>query len=130
MVAGSATKGRELVLSVSLDDCRVDTYRGTGKGGQNRNKRDTAVRITHPPSGAIGESQEERSQFQNKRTAFVRMVETPMFRAWVAAVSRGIKTPRQIEAEVAASIADERNLRTETWGGKDGWVETPVSELR
>lgn len=52
----------EKIFSVTLKDCVVETKRGSGKGGQNRNKRDTAVRIVHLPSGAVGESQEQRSQ--------------------------------------------------------------------
>lgn len=69
------------LLSVTLKDCDVQTKRGSGKGGQNRNKRDTAVRIVHRASGAVGESQEERSQLQNKRTAFLRMTATPAFQS-------------------------------------------------
>lgn len=74
---------RNLVLSVTLKDCEVQTKRGHGKGGQNRNKRDTAVRVVHRPSGAVGESQEERSQHQNKRTAFTRMIQTKEFTTWL-----------------------------------------------
>jgi len=71
---------REKILSVTLKDCDVQTKRGSGKGGQNRNKRDTAVRIVHRASGAVGESQEERSQLQNKRAAFRRMAESDKFK--------------------------------------------------
>jgi protein subunit release factor B len=70
---------KEKILSVTLKDCDVQTKRGSGKGGENRNKRDTAVRIVHRASGAVGESQEERSQLQNKKRAFLRMVATPAF---------------------------------------------------
>lgn len=70
----------ERVLSVTLADCRVDTFRSGGKGGQNQNKRETGVRIVHEPSGAVGESREERSQLQNKRTAFKRMAAHPRFK--------------------------------------------------
>lgn len=72
---------KELLLSVTLKDCDVQTKRGSGKGGQNRNKRDTAVKIVHRASGAVGESQEQRSQLQNKRAAFLRMAQTPVFQA-------------------------------------------------
>jgi protein subunit release factor B len=74
---------RELAFSVTLADCDVETMRGSGNGGQNRNKRDTAVRITHRASGAVGWSQDQRSQLQNKRTAFVRMTQTKEFKAWL-----------------------------------------------
>jgi protein subunit release factor B len=74
---------RELVFSVTLADCDVQTKRGSGNGGQNRNKRDTAVRIVHRASGAVGEAQDERSQLQNKKLAFKRMADTKTFKAWV-----------------------------------------------
>lgn len=72
---------KQLLLSVTLKDCDVQTKRGSGKGGQNRNKRDTACRIVHRASGAVGESQEQRSQLQNKKAAFLRMAATPVFQA-------------------------------------------------
>ena len=71
---------REKILSVTLADCDVQTKRGSGAGGQNRNKRDTAVRIVHRASGAVGESQEQRSQLQNKKAAFRRMAESDRFK--------------------------------------------------
>ena len=74
---------RTRVLSVTLADCTVQTFRCGGHGGQNVNKRDTGVRVIHPPSGARGESREERSQLQNKKRAFRRMAESKQFRAWV-----------------------------------------------
>lgn len=74
---------RQRVLSVTLADCRVDTFRSGGNGGQNQNTRDTGVRIVHPPSGAVGESREERSQLQNKKTAFKRMAGHPRFKLWL-----------------------------------------------
>lgn len=75
---------RTPILSVTIHDCEVQHFRSGGKGGQNQNKRDTGTRVIHHPSGARGESREERSQLQNKRAAFRRMVETPRFRAWLA----------------------------------------------
>jgi hypothetical protein len=73
---------KELAFSVGIHDCRVDTFRAGGKGGQNQNKRDTGVRVVHEASGAVGESREERSQLQNKKNAFRRMALTPKFQAW------------------------------------------------
>lgn len=71
---------RKLLFSVTLKDCEVQTFRAGGKGGQNQNKRDTGVRIIHHPSGARGEARDERSQLCNKRLAFKRMADHPLFR--------------------------------------------------
>lgn len=112
---------KQRVLSVTLADCDVQTKRGSGKGGQNRNKRDTAVRIVHKASGAIGESQEQRSQLQNKRAAFLRMVQTPKFKAWMA---RALGKVTLAEIEVSEAMRP-RNIRTEV--RVDGcWTETDL----
>lgn len=111
---------RQKILTVTIKDCRVDTFRSGGKGGQNQNKRDTGVRVVHEPSGAIGESREERSQPLNKKNAFLRMAKSQAFQTWnriQAAKALGQET---IEERVEKQM-QPHNILIETHTEK-GWV--------
>jgi protein subunit release factor B len=107
---------------VTIHDCEVQHFRSGGKGGQNQNKRDTGARVIHHPSGARGESREERSQLQNKRAAFRRMVESPAFRLWIR-----IETGR-LAAEDSSMVIPSQHVRIEVRSG-GRWVEVSEGQL-
>lgn len=122
-----STKERVRILSVTPDDCIYQTFRSGGSGGQNQNKRDTGVRYIHPPSGARGESREERSQWQNRKTAWRRMAESKEFQLWLRIA---LGQQMAIEAEATRYVQDipAKDLRTEVKvNGR--WVEVPDGPL-
>jgi hypothetical protein len=113
---------KEKILSVTASDCRWDYYRGSGSGGQKRNKTSNCVRCTHEPSGAVGKSEDGRSQSQNRRTAFKRMADTNEFQDWLRIESaRRMGMLASVDDKVESSMK-EKNIRVEvTENGK--WVE-------
>jgi protein subunit release factor B len=87
---------KERVLHLTKKDFVMTTFRVSGAGGQRRDKVETGVRFTHPPSGAVGEATESRRQIDNKRMSFRRMADSKEFRAWL-----GIEHQRAVGAAEA-----------------------------
>jgi len=115
---------RELIFSVGAADCRFDYFRGSGKGGQKRNKTSSAVRCTHIASGAVGRSDDTRSQHRNKIMAFKRMHEGRVFMKWHR-LETARRCGRLQEAMDAVELAIKpRNLPVE--GKEEGrWTQLP-----
>jgi|SRR5581483_6603836 len=83
MKQDAESASRKPNITVTKKDLVVETFRAGGPGGQHQNKTETGVRVTHPPSGAVGEARDSRSQADNKKAAFLRMTEDPKFQLWI-----------------------------------------------
>ncbi len=100
-------------FSVRISDCREEHYRGSGNGGQKKQKTSSGVRLTHDPSGVTVECEAQRSQHQNRVEALRKLAVHPKFRAWCSAESRArAEGFASLERKVDDSMK-ESNLKVE-----------------
>ncbi len=106
-------KAKRLLFSVTKDDLVVQTFCSGGPGGQYQNKVSSGVRIIHLASGAVAESRDDRSQYANKRSAFLKLAASPKFRAWVK-MEAGRLACKKTVGEIVDEAMWPWNLRVET----------------
>lgn len=90
----------DIVVEIKPDDIRVDTFRASGAGGQHVNRTDSAVRITHLPTGIVVSSQSQRSQVQNKEACF-KMLRSKLYEQEVSARESSLKAMSGEKKEIA-----------------------------
>lgn len=117
----SEPKEKELLFRLTRKDFIVEAKRGSGKGGQNRNVTNSACRIKHEPSGAVGQAQDERQYKQNEKLAFQRLLATPEFKKWhKLEVARRLGQLDDVEQVVEAQM---KQIKVEVKNDKGQWVE-------
>ncbi|MDB5047226.1 MAG: rf-2 [Fibrobacteres bacterium] len=106
-----------------LDECEVETFRSSGKGGQHVNKTESAVRLRHLPTGLVVSCQEERSQFVNKQIALKKLREKVAKLNERPAQRKTTKVPRSAKRtnKKAKSLhSKKKQQRNKSWsGGED-----------
>lgn len=112
---------KKLLFSVTKKDLVIQTFQSGGPGGQHQNKTASGVRITHPDSGAKGESRSERSQYQNKKIAFRHLATSKIFRNWIRIKAAEISSVESIE-EIVERLLIPKNLKIEI-RQENNWVE-------
>jgi protein subunit release factor A len=110
------------LFSVTKKDLKIEYFRASGKGGQNRNKRDTACRITHIESGAVGVGKDQRSQEQNKVDAFTRMANSHKFKMWHAQKVKELTDKETVEDKVNKQMSPA-NLKVEVQDDEGKWID-------
>ena len=113
---------RHKLLSLTSKDFTWNYFRGSGAGGQKRNKTSSAVRCTHEPSRSVGVAQDCRSQAKNRALAFSRCTGTEEFRKWIRLESaRKAGTLDQVDQKVEQEM---RKVKVEVRSPTTGrWIE-------
>ena len=137
----------DVQIEIKTEEVRIDTFRSSGAGGQHVNTTDSAVRVTHIPTGIVVACQKERSQLQNKETCF-KMLRSKLYEkeilereaalkqiggekkqiAWGSQIRNYVFQPYTLVKDTRTKY-EEGNIQSVMDGGLDGFVNTYLKEF-
>jgi peptide chain release factor 1 len=109
-------EAEDVEINIDEKDLKVDTYRSSGAGGQHINKTESAIRITHVPSGVVVSCQEERSQIKNREKA-MKMLKSKLYDLYQTAADKEYAERRKIQVGTG-----DRSERIRTYNYPQGRV--------
>lgn len=106
-------KDQKLLFSITSKDFDMQTFTVGGHGGGGKDTSNSGVRLIHRDSGAVGEGREHRTNTQNRRSAFEKLVKTDRFKNWLKleTAKRMGQPIRKTEAEIRAEV----EARVDEW---------------
>jgi peptide chain release factor 1 len=115
------------ILSLTAKDFRWEYYRGSGNGGQNKNKTDNCCRCTHPPTGVMAYSEDGRSKEHNRKEAFKKVTQNAVFKKWLKIETmRRMGKLHDIEEKVESELRNRTRLEVKEEGK---WAEKPINAI-
>jgi len=126
-------KKKELLFSVTRKDFVIEPYKGSGSGGQHRNKTMSCIRIRHPESGAEAIATENREQGRNKKLAFKRIVDSKKFRSWIkirsSETAQSQKELKKKIDDIVDKSMESDNLLVETYDvEEEKWIKEEAKQ--
>lgn len=111
---------KEKLFTVTANDCTWTYYRGSGPGGQKKNKTSNCARVLHEPSGAVGNGEQGRSQFENRKIAWKQMANSPTFQTWCKTKAYELSgKAEEVKKEVEFQLLSNTLVEIES---DDGWI--------
>jgi len=117
---------KEFLFSVTKKDFEIQSFQSGGKGGQHQNRTNSGVRIIHKESNARGESRNERSQHQNKKIAFRRLLDDKKFKVWVNKRVYEITEGKSLEQKVEETI-NKDTIQIDVKNEKGKWIPSEIT---
>jgi protein subunit release factor B len=107
------TMNKERITILSQKDLDISYFIGSGHGGQKKQKTSSGCQMIHKQSGAIGRASDNRSQLQNKKLAFERLIKHPKMKLWLSKKLFEIRENESMEEQIETELNNSDNMKFE-----------------